>query len=72
MKFFETRILLQPSASIPEGPLDPFVFSAALKIVDSVMFWNIAGSTKGVGPLIRIEFSASAVLGVHELLSFFN
>ena len=46
-KFFDTKILLHPSTSKPERPLEPLVRKAALAMVDSVIFWNVTRLTNG-------------------------
>ncbi len=68
-KFLDTSILRQPSACSPEGPAAPFVCRAALAIVDSSMIENMAGSTNGTCPAIKISLSASIASGCFALSS---
>ena len=69
-KFFDTRILLQPSASKPEGPLEPLVRKAAFAMVDSVIFSNMTGSTNGGSPSVNRDGSASLAAGCFCFNSF--
>ena len=69
-KFSDTRILLQPSASKPEGPLEPLVRKAAFVIVGSVIFSRMSGSTNGGLPSINRDGSASLAAGCFRFNSF--
>ena len=62
-KALETRILLHPSAFIPDGPAAPLVFIADAAILDSSILSKITGSQKGTSPVKSTDSSGSSPLG---------
>ena len=62
-KFFEQRIRWYSSASIPQGPAEPFVFRAESKIRYSLIRSNVPGRKRSTGPCRRQSSSISAGTG---------
>ena len=57
-KLFEHRILLHPSASIPEGPDPPFVLIAAFLIISLSIPANMIGWTSCGAPVSKTSLLA--------------